>query len=301
MPLPAARCCRGAPAPPHLRRSGPDAAASLCAGPWAGRGRAALGAAEGPGTRHSPPAPLRRNRKDAAGATRAASPPPRRRALPLPARGAWARGGAGLGGTGPSGAGPGPFGTPGTPGSLPAPGRLGLQGVGQEGGYRKLGGGSWDVASGLSRKLSVRETDQGAIHSGSASVFPPLQLGLPHLSRAPGSGSVLQYTLMLRICCINHGKGITEQVMYSLLKKKSKLFITQMFLVPDPKSIQLINFHKALFFNDSHIPFRYATICFNRSVCVPPAVCWSLVGKKQRDNLNCQLATMCWEEWVKSR
>lgn len=138
--------------------------------------------------------------------------------------------------------------------------------MGQEYGYKKLGGGSWDVAPDLPRKLSVHETKQGAIQSGSVSVLPPLQSGLPQLSRAPGSGSASQYPLILRIHCINQDKDITKQVLYSLLKNKVKLFITQTFLVPDLKSIQLIYFHTALFFNTFHIPFRYATICFNKSV-----------------------------------
>lgn len=139
------------------------------------------------------------------------------------------------------------LGSLGTPGSRPASGRLGLQGVDQKGGYKKLGGGSWDVAGGLPRELSVHETKQGVSQIGSASVLPLLQPGLLHLSRAFGSGSALQYPLILRILYINHDKDVTKQVLYSLLKNKLKLFITQTFLVPDVKFIQLIYFHTALF------------------------------------------------------
>lgn len=88
-----------------------------------------------------------------------------------------------------------------------------------EGDCKKLEGGSWDVASGLPRKLSVRGTKQGAIQISSASVLLPLQPGLPHLSRASGSGSALQYPLILRIHYINHGKDITNQILYSIEKQ----------------------------------------------------------------------------------
>lgn len=156
-PLLAARCCRScreAPAPPHLHRSGPDAAASLCAGPWAGRGRAALGAAEGPGTRHSPPAPLRRNRKDAAGPTRAEA----QRASGSGPRTVGVRGERGRAGPGRSGLARYCWVTAGF-------GPAGAAGSGPEGAYKKLGGGSWDIAVGLPRRLSVHETNREAFKS----------------------------------------------------------------------------------------------------------------------------------------
>lgn len=53
-------------------------------------------------------------------------------------------------------------------------GPAGAAGSGPGGWLKKLGGGSWDVASGL-RKLSVHGTKQGAVQIGSASVLSPLQ------------------------------------------------------------------------------------------------------------------------------
>lgn len=199
-----------------------------------------------------------RNRKGAAGPTRATPPPLRCCALPLPVA---ARGRAPCGPGAGSGAGPGSLARCSWATAAP--------GADQEGAYKKLGGASWDVAAGLSRKLSVHETKRGVIQIGSASVLP--LLGLPHLSHASGSGAALQYLLVLRIQYINHHKDITKQILYSSLKNKLKPFITQTFLVPDVKFMRLIYFHTALFLNTSHIQINHyvlTDLCAFLLLCV---------------------------------